>query len=435
MLRDRLAYYCPRINHLKLYGPIIAEARRTMPWLEPLVVVPCEPLVPFGGKNREIAAGLRVPEIQAQLGEQVTIRLLDSVDAMLGTLHAERVRAVVNVGLRLSGAIRDGVLVPSRARGIRWCALGQFHEELVHVLEEGVALLEDWDVATTWSQAGVDFLASQLRARGVQDTAILERFHPIGFVELDQCEAFDRAEILRKYQLPADRPIVYFSPAARYPAVAGTPLMAALFYGDWTGSLRIGGFARHLWGRRFPDLDYLATYEQIVAELAAFARRHDATLIAKTRAKHREPPFVGRYVSRLISDGAFFPFRTLELMFVADLFVGMPTASFFEAAFLGKRLRAIIPFPPQAFEHPPYLPFKWEFCYDKGGVWNTEGVSEVSYTYSQSSWVEFRDWTRRGRFDTAIDPAARRAVIQKTIGYDDFASSKRFLKLVEKVLS
>lgn len=433
MKRERLAYYCPRINHLKLYGPVIAEQRRAMPWLEPLLVVPCEPLVTFRGKNRAIAAGLRLREIHAQLGQDVPVRTVSSVGAMLDTLTAERVRAVTNIGLRVTQEIREGVLVPSRARGVRWCGLGQFHEELLHILEDGLSALGDWDVATTWSQAGIDVLAAQLRQRGFQDVSALERLEAIGFVELDQVKDFDREAILRKYELPEDRPIIYFSTAARYPVV-GAPLMAWLFYGDWTGSVRVGSLARRFWGRRWPEVDHLATYEQILAELAAFAGRHRALLLGKTRLKHREPSFVRRHVDRLMSDGSFYPFRTLELMFVADLFVGMPTASFFEAAFVGKKLRAIVPFPPKAFEWPAFFPFKLEFYYEKGGVWNADGLSACTYSYSRTSWEEFSAWARNGCFEAAFDPEVRTSVVAKAIGYDDFSASQRFLRLVEEAI-
>src|SRR5215468_5517867 len=138
-----IAYFCPRVNLLKLYGPVLAEQmRRGGPGA--LLIVPLTPLITYAAKNRSLAAALRLQQIRAEIPGGVEIACVPSTAAFRETLRERRVHAVVGVGLRLPRAIRDEVLVPSRAQGVKWCSLGYLHEELAHVLWDGPEILDDW---------------------------------------------------------------------------------------------------------------------------------------------------------------------------------------------------------------------------------------------------------------------------------------------------
>ncbi|MFZ1057705.1 MAG: hypothetical protein WAP47_00795 [Candidatus Rokuibacteriota bacterium] len=431
MTGEHIAYYCPRVNLLKLYGPVVAEQLRRG-GMRPLVVVAGRGLMTYGAKNRALAAGLFLGDMRAQLGGQVPIRMVDSVDEFLGLLREERVRAVVHVGMRLPHAVRMGVLRPSRERGVRWCALGYLQEELLQILEDGLECLDDWDVATTLSEDGVNAAARLLKERGVSDASRRLRLVPIGFVELDQVEGFDRTALRRKHGIPADQPVIYFATAAR-PRLRAAGL-SALYLGDIHSRLRVGSLARRFWGRRYPQMDHLATYREILRSVHGFARRHGAYLIAKTREKHRDPSFVIPYVDRLFPDGAYYPFLTLELMHLADAYIGLPSGAALEAAFVGRRMTHILPYPLEVYENPAFIPMRREFYASLGGLWDAPGLAERFHSYRRVEWEAFREWAETGKLVTDVDPAVRQSVVRKVIGFDDFKASARFLDLVEASL-
>ena len=431
--REKLGFYCPRINYLKMFGPVVDAMRARGSGLDPLVIVPVAPLITYRAKNRDLAAGKSLPEIRAQLGAGVEIATVDSPEAFRRLLSTARVRAVVNVGLRLPEPIVAQTVLPSRREGVRWCALGHLQEEFFHLLEDGLRQLDHWDVATTFSRRGVEFFEGVLRERGERDTSILSRLQPIGFVELDQVGGFSREALRRKYDLPADRPVVYFSTAPRFHLLKPAGMGRAFFRTIW-GGLGARRAARRLWSVRWPEVDWLATYRDCLGCVGEFARRNGAVLIAKTRPKHADPGYVVRSVDRVFGDGAFYPFRTLELMFLSDLYVGMPSASAFEAAFIGKRLINLVPFPPASFEYPLFFPFKQEFYYGTDGLWNAGGFSECVRTFRAEEWTKFTEWGRNGVLDPGFSAEARRRVVEKAIGFDDFKASHRFLDLVESVL-
>jgi hypothetical protein len=437
MSAEAIGYYCPRINLLKLYGPLIAEQARRKNGLRALLLVPVAPLITYAAKNRHLAAGPRLSRLQAELGTDVDIAPVDSTASFLDVILARRVRAVVSVGLRLPAPVREGVVGPSRAQGVRWCSLGYIHEELFHILADGVGILDDWDVPTTFSQAGIDRTRERLVARGVKDADRVGRLHAVGFVECDQTASLDRRAARRAYGVPEDRPMICMATAPPFESFKSLRALRWLFPQAWYGGPRMARAVGALGRRRWPEMEQLIGYRDIVACLRRFADRHDAVLLAKTRDKHHDPGYVHRAADRVLSDGQYYPFRTLELLCAADLYVGIYSSMAFEAAFLGRRMRTVAPFPPEALEDPNFLELKRDFFFGAcgaPGLWNAAGVSELSRTYQAQGWEAFRDWAEYGGLETGVDALVRSAVVQRAIGFDDDKASARFLDRVESAL-
>jgi hypothetical protein len=437
MRPERIAYYCPRINLLKLYGPVLAEQARRRNGLADLIIVPEAPLITYAAKNRRLATALRLAQLREETGPGPEISCVDSPARFLEVLLSERVRAVVSVGLRLPPAIRDGVLVPSRKRGVRWCSLGYLHEELFHVLADGVGILDHWDVPTTFSQSGVERLEERLAERRATGAERANKLKPIGFVECDQVADFDRRALREKYGLPQDRPVICFATAPPFETFRTARPMRWCFRQAWYRGDALARLAGRWWNRRWRDLDYLAGYREIVRCLRRFADRHQAVLVAKTREKHADPAYMRHAMDRLFSDGSYYPFRTLELLHLADLYIGIYSSTAFEAAFLGRRIRTIAPFPPEVLEDPLFLEFKRDFFFGScghPGIWNAPGFSELNHTYIAREWEAFREWAETGPLDLQVDAVVKSAVVGRVIGFEDFKASARFLDLVEMTL-
>jgi len=433
---DAVAYFCPRVNLLKLYGPVLAEQmRRGGPGA--VLIVPVAPLITYAAKNRSLAAALRLDQIRAEAPPGVEIACVPSTSTFLEVLRARRVRAVVGVGLRLPRAIRDEVLVPSRARGVKWCALGYLHEELAHVLWDGVEILDDWDLPTTFSQAGVDRLRERLAARGQPDPERVAKFQAVGSVECDQAADFDRRALRQKYGLPTDRPVICFASAPPFESFRANHAMRWLFFQPWFRGAAMARAAARRWRRRWPDMDRLTGYVDVVAGLRAFADRHDAVLVAKTRDKHDDPGYLRRAVDHLVTDGAYYPFRTLELLHASDLYVGVYSSTAFEATFLGRRSRTIAPFPPELLEDPRFLELKRDFFFGacgEPGIWSAPALSELTRTYVDSDWEAFEAWAHQGELDTRVDATVKSLVVRRALGFDDCKASRRFLDALETTL-
>ena len=374
MTIERIGYYCARLNQLKMFGPVIAAQRARRSGLDPLLIVPVPPLITYRAKNKRLATGLYLSEVRAQLGDDIRVAEVDSPEAFRRVLQTECVRAVVNEQLDLPDPLFRHTLIPSRRDGVKWCALGYLQQEFLHILRNGLGWLDHWDIVTTFSGSGVEYLASALKEQGIQDLSALHRIVPIGFVELDQVKHLQPESLRQKYGIPIGCPVVYFSTAPRFHLLP-SQIMRQAFFSRLIGCACAGQSARLIWGRRWPEIDFLATYEGILKHLREFCQRNGALLIAKTRAKHQDPRYLKQYAHEVFDDGFYYPFRTLELMSLSDLYVGMASASSYEAAFIGKRMINIIPFPQELFEYPHFLPVKRELYLGKDGLWNAEGFS------------------------------------------------------------
>lgn len=429
-----IAFFCPRINLLKLYAPVLAELAKRAAGFRAVLVVPTAPLMRYDGKNRRLAAALRLDQLRAEAGPDVDVAPVDSVARFLDVVTERRVRAVVVVGLSLPVDVREGVLVPSRARGVRWCSLGYLYEELLHVLAGGVGILDDWDVATTFSETVLERLAALVVEHRLGPAERVRAFHPIGFVECDQAAGFDRRALRDRYELPQDRPVIVLATAPPFETYRGPVGMRWLFYRSWYSGQAAARAAGRWWGRGRAPMDYYAGYRDVMTALRRLADRHGAILVGKTRDKHDDPRFVRRMTDRLLSDGAYAPFRTLELLALADFYVGVSSSTAFEAAFLGRPGRTLVPFPPELYEHPLFFELKRDFFYGAPGIWNAPGFAEVTRTYVREDWTRFVDWTERGSLPPQVDPGVRTSVVERTMGFADFKASARFLDLVETAL-
>lgn len=172
----KIGYFLSRQTHLKVLGPVAAEARRR----GHACVAQIQRAGPKDDVSKSWAQGL-------SLFDQVTTHDLEA-DWM------------VAVGLRTAADERH----VSRSRGIKWAALDSCGDNLLYVREYGEAVLKDWDCVTT--------LAPEPR-----DAAGAWMLEPVGYPELDQLFTVisDQAACRVKWNLPERQNIVLFAPAAR----------------------------------------------------------------------------------------------------------------------------------------------------------------------------------------------------------------------------
>ena len=187
----RLLLWVPRSNHLKILGPVAAEATRR--GHDVLVVAP----------EGDVKGSGALIHARAELGGMVPVtdrwRLADF-----------RPHWALAVGLRTAPMLRR-----LTRRGVRWCALDHCGDNLSFLLEDGVSLMRDWDLPTTLAEPARHyasaFLATVDGADGIGDVL------PVGYPELDQLSTVvgDKATCRAKWDLPAGRFVVFFGPAAR----------------------------------------------------------------------------------------------------------------------------------------------------------------------------------------------------------------------------
>lgn len=164
----------------------------------------------------------------------------------------------------------------------------------------------------------------------VERTLIAEHFAAVGnplFDALPQIEA-NKEEILERYHLPKDKPLVLFLSIN----LDVTFWLRYLFYGTNPLLALVAIAYRGRW-RNLPDLFTRPTYREVVESIAVWCHQQNAAFIVKTRAKQREPSWLTQLSDNLISDTAtWYPHPTLELLSLSQMAIGFSSTTMIEAA-------------------------------------------------------------------------------------------------------
>ena len=365
----RLLLWIPRAPHLKILGSVAAEATRR--GHDVLAVAPAG----------DVKGGDALIHARGELGSMVPVtdrwRLTDF-----------RPHWALAVGLRTAPTLRR----LTRRRGVRWCALDHCGDNLSFLLEGEST--NGWDAVSLLSVEGARLAGSMTEGVACQ-----------GYPELDQLTTVvgDRAACRAKWNLPQDQHVLFFGTAA-------CPIRLGRVRRWWFEQMR---------------------YWRIVRILRQWADEHGAFIVAKTRAKHRDPAWLLRYADKVVGDVSFYPFTTLELLRAADLYVGFASAMAIEACAVGIPQVHLYGWPPEWAEWPSGWPFKREFFLKAGGLWNCPGSVAVA------CWGD-RWWQTVGAHLDAVPLALMRngtefmqAACERWAGPLDGQASSRVLDLLE----
>lgn len=283
---------------------------------------------------------------------------------------------IIAVGLRTGLVERT----QTRISGLRWAALDSCGDNLTYLAEDGEALRKGWDLVTTFGPGS------------------------IGYPELDQLERADmtREACRAKWNLPAGQFVVLLGTAA------------------WPAHL---GRLRRCWFE-------IVRYRRIIASVRRWCEQRGALLIAKTRAKHRDPSWLGEVCDRVIRDVSFHPFTTLELLRAADFYIGFASAMAIETCAVGLQQLHLHGWPPNRSEWPSQRPMKEQFYMASGGLWNCPASRSAScYGPSWKYWLDLKALPSEGPLPE--DFSAQRRACERWVGPVDGKASARFLDLLE----
>jgi len=396
----KLVLLCPRLQHLRHLGPIAvaAKARNCS------VLFVC----PHGGPKDDAASALGVVYHE---GGGVAVAVTGATE-LVGLLDDARADAIVAVGLRMPLWMRQHVMPQTRARGVRWVSVGYLAEELLQVLEDGPALLGEWDLATTASWEALDWCAERLavlRSRAAAAEA-RRRFVAVGYPALDPLAKLSRSGCRTTHGIKGRT--LLFVPAAR------PHLMPRWRHAAFRGGLR--------W--LAPVLG-LPTYYQVCQAVVQYARRHEARIIIKTRAKNPDPSWL-HHMDMIFDDLTYHPSTTLELVKAADGYCGFASAFAVEATAAHLYQTHFLAWPPKAAEHPLLLDFRERF-FLHDGPWERPGVAQALHLYRQPealwTWAEQAPWLGER------DPVICARTLAPIVGEVDGKASERLLDVVERI--
>jgi len=424
-LPRRIAFHIQNPNNLKVFAPVIDH----------LLGLPeggWEPMIITLGRGLSQAEPGVAGHVRRIWGEKVEVLTVPEGSTFLELVKSSALEVIVNTTTRFPGLDQErfqDLVAQCRRQGTKLVAMPHLYDIERDLVADPRSAADHWDLLCLVCHHSLDYLESALG--GTEDRLVkglLDRCAVTGYPELDGLKSLKREEVLDKYGLPGDRPIIVFSTAFDY---ATSPLVRSLlsrFKGD--SVLGPGRLLRR--AKTYLHYPHLIPYRRYLESLSAFAAANGAYLVGKTRTKHKDPDYVIRYADRLIDDVSFYPFTTLELLKVAHSYFGFFSFAALEAVVCGCFATTFIPLPWEYYIDPRYAGWLEFFALRPGGVWNWPGASRVIEGHRRSSVAVLAELSSSGLEAYRLDKAVRQAFQEKYLAYPG-SSSERFMAAVSSL--
>jgi hypothetical protein len=242
-----------------------------------------------------------------------------------------------------------------------------------------------------------------------------------GSTMLDQLGLVDRGTVRRQLGIGPDKPVVLFMSLK----MAVPEPRRRFVWGDGSALTRTAKAVAHGRADLVPEIWKGNGYRALAQAVRRFCDRAGAVLVVKSRQKNHDPRFLQDVADKFVErDDEVFPYTSIQLMAVADLCIHFQSGAVLEAAMASVPSISIrVPLSDDQRKYPAHT-----FAFDPGvgSLSNFPGVAWFTPPEEAVSLLEGRTLA-----DFRLDPAARRAYVERYLGFDDLGSSRRVLQAIE----
>ena len=400
----QIAFIIRRKNYYRLLGPAVEEGLRRG-WR-----VECwhDWSQPRGG-----AKGSEFPDAApAMVAGAAKVRSFDGFEDLAARFRAEPPDVVVTLDAP-DGRVRS-------ASDARWLWLQYGADILFEPTPQGFF---DADAVGGYSACWRERLEARYQDADAA-SEIRAKMRVTGMPELDAVRRIDPDEVRARLGLPRDRPIVLY---LSFPLASNPPTfwLRSIF----RPSTRLGMAARTLLAGRWDhwtDVRRGWNDRCLVEAVRAFCNRAGAALVMKSRLKDPIPRYARRRADRAFYDLSHYPPTILELLSVATLCIHAYSTTVLEAAYSG--VPSLCLAPTDAAMGQARFASELVHNLEPGWIYNWPGVA-----YGASLGDAYGGLARWTLDDFPFEAAARRAYVERFLGFDDGGSSARLLDLAREI--
>ena len=298
-------------------------------------------------------------------------------------------------------------------------------------LNSPIDMVDHCDLLALHSPWWVEWAASYYaRLAGVDDSgacrARLEsRSDFVGRFDLDSADLVDRDEVRRRWEIPADQPVVVLLPFPQ--GVGRNTFWPRRVFMEPNRARRLLNVVSHgqfrycqkAWGDVHDD--------SVVTAVRAFCDRNNALLLVKSRAKTPIPAYTQAVADKCVYDDSFYPSTTIEALSIAAACINYYSSGVMEAAALGVP-NVCITFNAEDYAEKEVCDsYFQDFFSDKeGGMFQFDGMSRTLSI--EEALVDLPSCTLD---DLSVDPGAQREYVRRFLGWGDGRSAERLLNMIE----
>ena len=280
-----------------------------------------------------------------------------------------------------------------------------------------------------WEECLVHFKLVNEKTKAAIFSELEKKFIPIGVPEIDQIREYDKVFIRRKYRLPKGKKIVLLLPFPWYghgfSLDSQWNLWTHMVYKPQKMLVRILKLLNHKSSWKYlpkvlPDMWKGLNDRKVINAIRIFCNRNNAILIVKARKKNPVIGYLKQIADHIIFDEGFYPYTTLELLFIADLSIGYLTTAVLESVLAGTPSLSLVPEYGKTWPTDDNFFFTGDFSSEPGNFFNFDGV-----VYSESIADIVLNMPDKTFEDYKLYPANRDKFIKKYLGYSDYRACER----------
>ncbi len=246
----------------------------------------------------------------------------------------------------------------------------------------------------------------------------------VGVPEADQLKAFNDEQIRSKYNIPSGKKLVLLFPfpwhAHYFPLITPVCFWTHIVYRQQPFFLRMFRLLRHRKWNLLPGTFRGINDLNVTRAIRAFCDKNDALLVVKGREKNPVPRYVKKMADYVFFDNGYYPFTTLELLFIADLSIGFWTMAIMES--ISAQTPSICLAPEEGVRWPESEDFDFgaDFSPKPGSFYNFEGV-----VYNESVKDCISSFAGKTFEDYKLDSERKDEFVKKFLMLSDGRASER----------
>jgi hypothetical protein len=413
----KIGFHIPRDNHIKFYGPLV-DYLLAKGWS---VTIFCDHRAKpskLGYKAYTYPYTHKIPSFKSD----VSIQSFQSVENFAQMIEAERIKVVFFVNFNQICKDLKNIL---RKKGYYFIAAElQYFFELLLTGKDLSYTDIIYTLSKNWNIWWKDYCKELDLRIGDQQADILKEIDrkcvPVGFPEADQCSDFNVSVIKKKYDIPENKKIILLLPFPwRIPFDAWTHIV----YQPSPAIFKYIRLLLHGALRYIPDVKNRIDDLSLTESIKAFAANNDAVFIVKGRLKNKVPNYLRELADKVVFDEGFYPFTTIELLFISDLSISFYSASIMESVLV--RTPTICLAPKGGSYWPGYDDrhnFR-SFSPDPYSFYNYDGI-----VYYQTVDKFISNFVNQTFDDFRLNDNNCNKFIEKYLGFDDYNASERIYK-------
>lgn len=410
----KIGFHIPRDNHIKFFGPLI-DFLLAKGWA---ITIFCDHRAKpseLGYKAYTFPYINKVPTFKSD----VSIFTFQSIENLAQQIIKENVKAVFFINF--NPLCKELKRILSQKKYYFIAAELQYFFELFLTGKDLSYSDVVYTLSKNWHNWWKEYLKQLNRGSRDSQESIFQEIDrkcvPVGFPEADQCSNLNATLIRKKFGIPDNKKVLLLLP---FPWRIPFSIWTHIVYQHQPVLIKVFRLLYHRALEYLPDVKDKIDDLKLTESIRTFAENNDALFIVKGRLKNKIPKYLRRMADRIFFDEDFYPFTTIELLFIADLSISFYSAAIMESVLVKTPTICLA---PKGGTYWPGYEDRYHldnFSPEHGSFYNYNGI-----VYYQKVDKFISGFANQSFDDFKLIDKEHNKFVKKFLGFNDYNASER----------